>query len=278
MRFQYNIIDDAITPLINLAMNEKDFTQWGISTVNHPTEDSWTTFDEIYALFKKRWGVSGRWVYPFRTEENAQRYYEMNKTIFEGLLDVYLPQAQKMFETTQYEYNPIENYNRYDDSDGYTQADKEDVPTTTETQKPKNWQTEQERDLTNVKVKHEDDLPNYTDDTSNSGFANDSQTMTPTQSVSRTYSSHDIDTTTYEKVNPNGRGEVTTTTQSGEFETEKTVQGKTNRHDEGHSHGNIGVTTTQRMIEQEREIIINVLDWLVDKLGNAVDLSLPIPW
>lgn len=209
------------------------------------------------------------------------KYLTDNKRILLAMFRKYMPEADKLAETMAYEYDPIENYNRIehwtdertDDllstRDGYTEADETKKPTVTSTRTPNGWSTEQVHDPSPI---------SQTQTTSNSGFAN-SSALQPTESV----------TTSYSKA-AGTTGEKTTSTQSGTLTDETVTQGKTNDHGtvadtgtqttehDGDIHGNIGTVTTQDMIKQEREIYVNVLDWFVDKLGNAVDWRTVLPF
>lgn len=242
------------------------------NTGNHyPVQDAWTSYDAIWNLFIRKWGVAGTWIYP--DEDDPSEAKRSNYRILRSLFDKYLPMAYQMYLTTQYEYNPIENYDRTERRDdhlkdkkaGETYADSIDKPTSTTTRTPTNWTTSQTHDPSPI---------SQTQTTSNSGYAN-SSALQPTAST----------TTSYTKA-AGTQGETTTTSQSGTLQDQTVQAGKSHDdytvehmgYQETRTHGNIGVMSTQQMIQQEREIIINVLDWFVEKLGDAVDFRENLPF
>lgn len=242
------------------------------NTGNHyPVQDAWTSYDEIWQHFIRKWGVAGTWIWP--SEDDLMEAKRANYRIMRAIFDKYLPMAYEMYLTTQYEYNPIENYDRHERRDDYlkdtkagqTYADATDKPTSTTTRTPTNWTTTQNYDPTPVST---------TQTTSNSGYAN-SSALQPTQS-----------TTTSHTKTGGSNGEVTTTQQTGTLQDQTVTAGKSHDdytvdhtgHQDTHVHGNIGVMSTQQMIEQERNIIINVLDWFVEKMGDAVDFRENLPF
>lgn len=118
------------------------------------------------------------------------------------------PIWEKLYETTQYEYDPIANYDRHE-----------------------KWTDTDTRTETNIRT------PNISETTNlgsvNTQSQNSYENAGMVDAVKSTNSGSDVVNTTGTETNALTRG------------------GKLER--EGHAYGNIGVTTTQQMIEQERQ-------------------------
>ncbi len=144
-----------------------------------------------------------------------------------------LPVWTRLYETTQYEYDPIENYDRKEDwEDTNTGSDIE----------TRNLQTTDNR------------IPNLTrkSDTKNGG--SDVTENQVSAFNTSTYSNRDKATLTY------GGTNTDTTTETGSDNRTGSDTGTISRENSGgvkHTgriHGNIGITTTQKMIQEERDI------------------------
>lgn len=159
-----------------------------------------------------------------------------------------LPIWTRLYKTTQLEYNPIENYDRTEE-----------------------W-TEGENSARSVNA---ETTGNSTTDST--GSTNTSGTTTA-ESTGQKYVSayNETDFTPTEK---------DTNTQNGSSTTEQSEQGKvkvntaadtttneTEKRDlvrSGRAHGNIGVTTSQQMIESEREVsLYNIIDVIITSFKN----------
>lgn len=121
-----------------------------------------------------------------------------------------MPYYVEMWKTTQFKYNPIENYNM------------------------------EER---------------MVDDTTSSG----------TSSASGLEKYNDTPMTEIANLKDHLNKHLTTATQN---DSEGKSEGKSNMTHTGTRHGNIGVTTTQQMITQEREIILNLDKLIIDELQD----------
>ena len=147
-----------------------------------------------------------------------------NKAILQSIIDQWSDYTIKLYETTQYEYDPIRNYDRFEDTDD-------------------NGAHAGGSNTTAV------DTPNGRKQiTSNSGYNTDA--MTPTSQVEL-------------------QGTATQTNDS-------TYDGTAENHKKSHIYGNIGVMTTQQMIEQERDLIIDPVEFYVNKFADAFNLSMEV--
>lgn len=156
-------------------------------------------------------------------------------------VNVWFPNWEHLWKTTQYDYNPIENYNRYEDW----------TDTGNVIQGEKNKTDFSRNDASNSSYSE-----NSSGNSSNvhSDVAYDSGDMKQTQSDSGSSSS---------SVNSNSTNTDTETSSNNENR-------NLNRDDKsahtGRIHGNIGVTTTQQMIEEERRIAeFNLIDYIADE-------------
>lgn len=143
---------------------------------------------------------------------------------------------KKLYKTTILEYNPIENYDRTED--------------TTES----NNTTENENVTENIT--RNDTLNNTTDNTGNSEIINQNVAFNNT------------DFTNHEKTMNNIDNSMTETGKN-KYDTDRSVtNGKTltnSRTITNRAHGNIGITTSQQMIKQERQISeFNIIKYIVD--------------
>lgn len=150
-----------------------------------------------------------------------------------------LPVWQHLYETTQYQYDPIENYNRYetgsDDGTGST--------------------THSGTDTRQI------DTKTGGADTS-TGFAQTDHNVAGFNSSAETLVKQYSDETNSNQNIEYGRTEnVSDSLKHGERVTESR-NGTHNLH----AHGNIGVMSTQDMIKQEREIaLFNLYDIIIDE-------------
>ena len=163
------------------------------------------------------------------------------------------PVWEKLYATTQLEYDPIENYNRYEevteDTTGTKSAEEQHRGTDQVAGTSSHTATDSGTDTTTGSRDTEHKVAGFNsatavlqskDEESSSGSLTHGKTTTETGSTS--------ETTTYGK----------TITDSAE------ETGNLER--QGHMHGNIGVTTTQQMIEQEREIDkFNIYDYIIQE-------------
>lgn len=146
---------------------------------------------------------------------------------------------KKLYDTTVLEYNPIENYDRMEDW-----TDNDDETTTSDRDNTRNTNNTVKSTSTNEIMNN----VNVTDQNTafNAGLADHAKQIT------------DGDTTEH--------GSITNTETGKDTENEKVNGGRTGRHTRvGRAHGNIGVTTSQQMIQSERDLVIfNLYDLIAE--------------
>jgi len=160
---------------------------------------------------------------------------------------------QKLLESTQFEYNPIHNYDRNEvitDTREET-IDRTQNRTTTGTVTD-TGSTNVTGDATgNVTSKHDVSAENATD------YQSDTRDTEDT-------TSHNTQETAVQ---------AQSDTQTGEDTTGKDTRSESYKHT-AYMYGNIGVTTTQQMIEAEREVVqFSVIEFIADDFKNEFCLS-----
>ena len=218
-----------------------------------------------------------------------------NPTVFKNLLGVWSSKQidiwNRLYATTQYEYNPIENYNRYeegsDSGSGSTRHTGTDTTAET-TAHGGTDRTTRENELggsdsyeNNTTHSGEDvdtgvrdsahwiagfnSVPSGTDD----GLVK--QTKDSESVENRHDYGHVIDETsetTYGKTESE-TGSTTygkTETKNGTMTHGETITTENDGEHELHAHGNIGVTTTQKLIREQREVDkFNLYDIITDE-------------
>ena len=172
-----------------------------------------------------------------------------------------------LYETTQYEYNPIENYDRYEegteDSTGNTTHGGSDGGTNTRTQSGTDSTTVSRAGGGSDTVAGTDQKGHFvagfdagTPTTTDDGLfkqTRDEDTASTTTTYGKTETG--TDATTY------GRSETERETMTYGHEIDTTNSGS----HELHVHGNIGVMSSQNMIQQERDIaLFNLYDTIIE--------------
>lgn len=146
---------------------------------------------------------------------------------------------KKLYDTTVLEYNPIENYDRMEDW-----TDTDDETSTSARDNTRNTSNTVKSTSTNEIM----NSVNVTDQNTafNAGLADHAKQIT------------DGDTTE--------NGSITNTETGKDTENENVNGGRTGRHTRtGRAHGNIGVTTSQQMIQSERDLVIfNLYDVIAE--------------
>ena len=194
-----------------------------------------------------------------------------NPTVFKSLVGIWsskqLPIWERLYATTQYDYNPIENYNRYEtgseDGEGSTTHSGTDTTADTTTYGGTDGRTEGimqggSDTVTGEDTKghwvagfdavasgNDDGLRKQTRDEDNSEITTE-YGKTENVTETRTYGQ------TVTKAGNMTHGERVSTTSEGSHEL--------------HAHGNIGVTTTQKLIREEREVDkFNLYDIIIEE-------------
>lgn len=139
-----------------------------------------------------------------------------------------------LYETTQYDYDPIENYNRKEEGDRKTSDDSSRTGTDTHTS---NGDRTSNGTAEGYQAGY-DSVPSGNDD----GLVKNDKRTADSHSIS-----HDTDTINYgQKIKSDGTSDYRV-----------------------HAHGNIGVTTTQKLIGEERNIAkMNLYDIIIDEFKN----------
>ena len=176
-----------------------------------------------------------------RTRELELLYPDLNymKTRITIWSNKYQINWKKLYDTTVLEYNPIENYDRMEDW-----TDTDDETSTSARDNTRNTTNTVKSTSTNEIM----NSVNVTDQNTafNAGLADHAKQIT------------DGDTTE--------NGSITNTETGKDTENENVNGGRTGRHTRtGRAHGNIGVTTSQQMIESERDLVIfNLYDVIAE--------------
>ena len=222
-----------------------------------------------------------------------------NPVVFKNLVAVWSNKQidiwNRLYQTTQYEYNPIENYNRYetgsDSGTGRTTHSGTDTTTDTTTHGGTDRRTENithggsetENSTSSVELGGQDTVTGT--DTKGHWVAG-YDTPAPSQSsdnlLKQTRDTDDVTTLTDYGKTEDGTGSKTTTFGKTEAVTETMQHGETITKSGGlthgeqvattnegehelHAHGNIGVTTTQKLIREQREIdLFNIYDIIIE--------------
>lgn len=176
-----------------------------------------------------------------RTRELEILYPDLNymKTRITIWSNKYQINWKKLYDTTVLEYNPIENYDRMEDW-----TDTDDETSTSARDNTRNTSNTVKSTSTNEIM----NSVNVTDQNTafNAGLADHAKQIT------------DGDTTE--------NGSITNTETGKDTENENVNGGRTGRHTKtGRAHGNIGVTTSQQMIQSERDLVVfNLYDVIAE--------------
>ncbi len=176
-----------------------------------------------------------------RTRELEILYPDFNymKTRIAIWSNKYQLNWKKLYDTTVLEYNPIENYDRMEDW-----TDTDDESTTSARDNTRNTNNTVKSTSTNEII----NKMNVTDQNTafNAGLTDHAKQIT--------------DGNTKENVT------ITNTETGKDTENENVNGGRTGRHTRtGRTHGNIGVTTSQQMIQSERDLVVfNLYDVIAE--------------
>lgn len=193
-----------------------------------------------------------------------------NPVVLKNLIGVWCHKQigvwNKLYETTQYHYDPIENYNRYETGsstgEGSTTHSGTDTTTDTETHTGTDRRSIGREMGGSDTTESENSTGHWVAGFNSTASGNNDGLVKQTRDEGEGSS-----TTTY-----GGTEDVTDDLTHGESisKSGSTTHGeKVNTTNEGnhelHAHGNIGVTTTQQMIEQERQIdLFNMYDIIIE--------------
>lgn len=175
-----------------------------------------------------------------------------------------LPVWEKLYATTQFEYDPISNYDRTEE---WTEKETRDLKSTQNEQRSTTNTYEQTRDLkaTNTFERSEVNTGNDTTITNVVGFNSEAETLKDKATVQHGLSvKHNNSETGTDNgtVKDSGSGSGTISNNGSDTGTVDNIR-------TGRAYGNIGVTTTQQMIEAEREVVkFNVTDYIIESFKN----------
>ena len=170
-----------------------------------------------------------------------------------------VPTWQRIFNASQAEYNPIENYNRVEET--------QETGTNANTEKHSGTDTSTTNNRSNL-AGMDKDSNTGTDTVNVTRMAFDANTAVPTGSES-TVHGHILTKSINETTTDNGDSSFT----HGQ---EINNQGNNNLIRKSHISGNIGVTTSQQMLEQELLVSakLNVYNYIMESFKNRFCLEI----
>lgn len=164
-----------------------------------------------------------------------------------------LPIWERLYKTTLLEYNPIENYDRMEE---WTEA--EDTKKNTEADATGTSKTD--TDGTSTRESNTD------------GVINDQKYVSAYNEVE--FTPTERDNNTQNEKNNSEQKDVGTVSVKTTAENTTDETGNRNLLRKGRAHGNIGVTTSQQMIEAEREVALyNIIDVIITSFKNRFCLQ-----
>ena len=180
-----------------------------------------------------------------------------------------LPTWERIYAAAQAEYNPIENYDRQESSTDVTDGTRQHSGTDSVTNSGTDTITNSGND-TNTQSGTDTINHTGTDTTTNQIASYDSTTL-QTHDTSSLLHGHS-EATVYGHINTLAHGHIEAT-QHGHSQSmshgEKIDDDVTLTHT-SRIHGNIGVTTSQQMLEQELEVApkLNVMNYIIESFKN----------
>lgn len=164
-----------------------------------------------------------------------------------------LPIWERLYKTTLLEYNPIENYDRMEE---WTEA--EDTKKNTEADATGTSRTD--TDGTSTKQSNTD------------GVINDQKYVSAYNEIE--FTPTERDNNTQNEKNESEQKDVGTVAVKTSAENTTDETGNRNLLRKGRAHGNIGVTTSQQMIEAERDVALyNIIDVIINSFKNRFCLQ-----
>ena len=193
-----------------------------------------------------------------------------NPVVFKNLVGVWSAKQldiwNRLYATTQYEYNPIENYNRYEtgseDGTGSTTHSGTDTTADTTTYGGTDGRTEAIMRGGSDTVSGEDKKGHWIAGFNSTPSGNDDGL------VKQTRDEDEASTTTEYGGTENVTEQRTygqTIQRAGNMTHGESVNTSSEGSHELHAHGNIGVTTTQQLIREQRSIeLFNLYDIIIE--------------
>lgn len=208
---------------------------------------------------------------------------ESMKFMVKNWVDKRLPIWQELYDTTQYDYNPIHNYDRNEEYEEGT--NKDFTNKISDTEKGDFTRNLAESFNRNLSENYDRNLSEITDSTSSNTYRNEEDTDRSVAAFNNGLTDSSVDSV-HGNGNNSGTAKVTdaqtgntNTTQTGTTSSQQTgTTGNSKKFDRSenqkekidnthhmHAYGNIGVTTTQDMIEAQREVVqFDIIDFIKD--------------
>lgn len=189
------------------------------------------------------------------------------KSIIGAWSRIECPKWLELWETTQYEYNPIDNYNRHEEfNDDYGEEGNAIHTVNKNGESGKKVITTGDNNTTYSATNDRTETPGVTTTTSNyvTGYNSTLETLHDKQ-VTNTTGKNTIHDSNggHDYLDYSDNRDTSADYTDTENGTNKETKISANRHT-GHAWGNIGVTTTQVMIKQQREIVeFNIYDYII---------------
>ena len=207
-----------------------------------------------------------------------------NQMMLQTVIDEWSDYCNQLYETTQYEYDPILNYDKHEEGTETTARHKGTKRSTNISLKDSTNVDRKSSTNTNVT---ETETPRVAQVTDTTGYGLNSTTGAPVQKVTENApTGTNTNATTGDAANnytrdvaiANDNYTERTGNASNNYETTTDIDANTYDKDvlsftDRRTYGNIGVMTTQEMIQRERDIIIEVLDVYVSKFAECFDIS-----
>lgn len=247
----------------------------------------------------------------FRNYEWLYLYDEDNAALLNSIINEWSPYVEQLYATTRYEYDPIENYNRveeYTGDDKTTYGRKDSRNTDLKESVNTDFKTEHNVDATQginagMKTSHNQNVittPNTTDTSihKDAGYDNnvstessrDELTRTGTETVTASDEHNYDETVGLEENNfthntADAEDNYEHSTGDAEDNYRQTVgtaannysqlsgQDKLDKHYKLTARGNIGTMSTQQMIQMERDIIVNVMEFYAEKFSRCFNIK-----
>lgn len=180
------------------------------------------------------------------------------RRMFQNTINQWKDYMEELYKTTQFEYNPMENYDRWEEG-GW--SDRHDIGArkTTDTT---DVGARSSSGTVNTGARHS----STSGSASENAYGYNSSTSSPTRSTSDSGSASQdaaIDTTS---------STVNAAQDKSVMQADAAVDTSTRSFNQYHVHGNIGVRSGQEMVQQSRDIIVDLLDVYVSKFADCFDL------
>ena len=217
---------------------------------------SFATDEEINTLIERRYRL-----YEWLTPNDYA-----NQMMLQSVIDQWAQYCDKIYATTQYEYDPILNYDKHEEGAEITGRHKGTKRSTnTDLKSATNIDT---TETSTPRVSRENDTYSF-------GMGSDASGSLSGKSVEVAPTGNDTITNTGLAAN---NFVQSTGTAANNYETVTDIDASTYDKDvlefeDRRTYGNIGTMTTQQMIREERDITIDVLAMYVEKFGECFDLS-----